>query len=459
MFSTKLRSAALLLGMSLVLVAPVSAQRTPMGTGPNLFTTQQDIEMGRALSQDAEGSLTLSEDAAARAYVQRLGKELADRAPGYRYPYDFEVFVDPDVRSMALPGGIIYLSSGLVTATQSEPQLAAVLAHQIGHVAARHGTQKISTEYSRLAAARQGRVSVNEAISRLNLTVNSDSLLSRYSSQAEQQADTIATQILYDTRFDPRQIPIAFQHLSGQEENGSRDFLFDHPTPPNRTAAIRRELQRLGPLPGSWRGDSAQFQTAQQLLRNESSFGLASRIGDDTATPSTRMTTYQGADFEIRYPDNWNIDQRGDRQRGDNVTLAPDGGIVSGALAYGMMINTFQPESQSSLFPRNSFNAPGGPIFNSTTVANATDQLIDELRRSNPNMRIVRKTSKRVGGFDALAVELNNDSPVGGNEIDHLTAILHSNGQLYYFLGVAPQYDDNKYSPVFDRMIASIRFY
>jgi predicted Zn-dependent protease len=411
---------------------------------------QQDIEMGRALSRTVEITSSLSDDVAARDYVRRLGSELAARAPGYRYPYEFRVFSDPDIRTMALPGGIIYVSSGLVTAMQSEPQLASVLAHQIGHIAARHGTQQVSAEYSRLG--RTGRITVNDAISRLNLTGESDSIVVRYNSQAEREADTIATQMLYDTRFDPRQIPTAFQHVIDQQRTGSRDFAFNHPTPPNRTALIRRELQRLGPLPGSWRGDSAAFRTAQQSLRNETSFGLA-RVDDNyVPRPSTRWTTYRGRDFELQYPDNWNVDSTT-----TSTIIAPDGGSISGDLAYGMMINTFQPENRG-FFGRNDFSLPGQSI-GGTSVSSATDQLIDELRRSNPNIRVIRRTSKRVDGFDAMAVELNNDSPLGGTEVDHLTAVLHSNGQLYYFLGVTRQADNSIYSPVFDRMINSIRFY
>jgi len=450
MFSTKAKSAAFLLGIVVALAVPLSAQRTALTPGTNSFTTQQDIEMGRALARNAESTLILADDVTARGYVRTLGSELAARAPGYRYPYEFRVFVDDDIRSMALPGGIIYVSSGLVTALPNEPQLAAVLAHQIAHVAARHGMQQVSAEYSRLG--RMGRSNVNDAISRLNLTTGPDSLVIRYNSQAEQQADMIATQILYDTRFDPRQIPVAFQTLVDQERNGSRDFTFNHPTQPNRTVAIRRELQRLGPLPGSWRGDSNAFRTAQQSLRNESPFGLASRDDDGTvARPSNRWATYRGRDFDIQYPDNWNVSESG-----SSTTLAPEGGSVSGDLAYGMMMNTFQPENQG-FFPRNDFSVPSQSL-NTSSVSSATDQLVDDLRRSNPNIRVIRKTPKRVDGFEAMAVELSNTSPLGGTEVDHLTAVLHSNGQLYYFLGVTRQSDKSLYSPVFDRMISSIRF-
>ncbi len=449
MFLSKAKSTALALGVLVAMSLPLLAQRTALRTGSNSFTTQQDIEMGRALARDAESTFTLSNDSSARGYVSTLGRELAGRAPGYRFPYEFRVFVDPDVRSMALPGGIIYVSTGLIAAMQNEPQLASVLAHQIGHVAARHGTQQVSSEYSRLST-RQTRVTVNDAISRLGLN-GPDSLVTRYNSQAELEADTIATQILYDARFDPRLIPTAFQHLIDQRDSGARDFAYNHPTPPNRTASVRRELQRLGPLPGSWRGDSAAFRTAQQNIRSDDGFGLAATDDDRLPADSNRWTVYQTADFEIRYPDNWRIDESG-----DSVILAPDGGIVSGDLAYGMMLDSFKPESRN-FFGRNDFSLPtqGQP---QSSLSEDTDQLIDKLQLSNPNLRVIRKTSRRVDGFDAMAVELNNSSPFGGTEIDHLTTVLHSNGRLYYFLGVTRQSDNSLHSPIFDRMIDSIRF-
>jgi hypothetical protein len=471
MFFKITKSAAFLLAIQLMVVAPLLAQRSSLApqrsdlipgvvSSANLFTPQQDIELGRVLSQDAAASFIFSEDAATRGYIRTLGSELAARAPGYRYPWQFNVFIDPEIRSLALPGGYIYVSSGLVTAMQSEPQLASVLAHQIAHVAARHGTQQVSSRYSQLTNTRGGRVTVNDAISRLNLTIDPDSPVSAFTTQAEQQADTIATQILYDSRFDPRLIPTAFQRLINQRDL-SRDFVANHPTPANRTAAIRRELQRRGPLPASWRGSSTAFQTAQQILRNESSIGLAGRVDDNNNpyAPSTRLTTYRGRDFDIQYPDNWRVESNA----GISVMLAPEGGIVRGELAFGMLMDTFQPRSQNifGLGGRNSFQFPGGgnDVLATTAISTATDQLIDELRRSNPNMRVIRRTPKRVDGFEAETVELNNDSPLGGTEVDSLTTVLHSNGLLYYFMGVAPQSSYNQYSSAFDRMITSIRFY
>ena len=84
--------------------------------------------------------------------------------------------------------------------------------------------------------------------------------------------------------------------------------------------------------------------------------------------------------------------------------------------------------------------------------------MVDDLRRSNPNLRVVRSVQKQLGGNAALEVELDNDSPLGGREVNRLTTVLY-NDVLYYFLGVTPQSDYNRYSSTFDRMIQSVRFY
>jgi hypothetical protein len=445
---TKRATSALCLATLILLVSPVFGQRTRVQTGFNLFTPQQDVEMGRVLAQDAESTLNLSQSNWAHGYINALGSQVAAHAPGYRYPFEFKIYNDPSIQSIALPGGKIYFSSGLIAAAQNEPQLAAIVAHQIAHVVARHGTERVSSAYSGRTDRRS--VSVTEAIESLGLRPDPGSILLKYSPQEEQEADTIAVQMLYDERFDPRQLPIAMQRLASQPNTLRQEFFRDHPEPANRTAAVRRELQRLGPLAANLRGDSPDLRTAQQNLRSEDVNGQNQVAANRPDLPSNRFVTYQGYDFEIRHPENWYVNETG-----NTITLAPEGGNVSGTLAYGMLIDTFQPRDRD-FFPRNSFNT--GQQQRSSSLSSATDQLIEDLRRTNANLRVVRTVQKQVAGLPALQVELTNDSSLGGREADTLTTVFH-NDVLYYFLGVAPQGDVNRYTPVFDRMIGSIRFF
>jgi len=151
------------------------------------------------------------------------------------------------------------------------------------------------------------------------------------------------------------------------------------------------------------------------------------------------MTTSNFQDIQFRYPDNWR--QYG---QGSAMTLAPDGGIINEALAYGMMMSIFEPDYHGQ-----------GRI----SLEEATDQLLNELQRSNPGMRITRShTPYRVGGRSGYLTEASNQSPGGGRETDRVFTTLSPDGQLYYFVGVAPQNDFNLYSNVFEDVVDSVRF-
>jgi beta-barrel assembly-enhancing protease len=452
MFSRKATAALVCLGL-LILITPLLAQRSRLIPSWNLFSTQQDVEIGTVLAQDAEATLTWSRETFAQDYIDALGNQLGDFSAGYKYPYEFRVFRDPSIQSFALPGGIIYLSSGLVLATQNEAQLAGVLAHQIGHVVARHGSQQLSDAYASRRTERLTNVSAEEVLSRLNVAVTPGSVLFRYSSQAEQEADTIAVQLLYDAGFDPQAIVSGMQRLSAQPVDLKGDFFRDHPAPSNRAAAIRREAQRLGPISAAGHEESADFRATQANLRAEGAPSSNRRGIARSELPSSRFVIYEGYDFDIDYPDNWTI-----TKAGSAVTLSPENGIVSGALAYGMLTDAFRPRS-SDPFGRSSFTVPGQSGRRTITLSAATDQLLEELRRNNPNLRIVRKRQKQIADLEALEVEMTNESPIGGLEVNRLVTVLRGNDGLSYFLAVAPETEANRYRATFDRMFSSIRFY
>jgi hypothetical protein len=124
------------------------------------------------------------------------------------------------------------------------------------------------------------------------------------------------------------------------------------------------------------------------------------------------------------------------------MTIAPDGGITNGALTYGMMMSTFENRGQSRI-----------------SLEEATDQLMSDLQRSNPGMRIMRShTPYRVGGLSGYLTEASNQSPAGGRETDWVFTTFSPDGELYYFVGVAPQNEFNRYSNAFEDVIESVKF-
>ncbi len=442
----KIKKTVLFLAVIALLALPVLADRTNLRPAWNLFSSQQDIEMGRALAGEADRTLQLVDQHNANTYIAALGMQLAAHAPGERFPYQFKIVNDDAINSFALPGGYIYVTTGLIEAAQNEPQLAGAVAHEIAHVVLRHGTAEVSQAYADdVPNASRRRVSVNDAMSRLNIRFEPDSIVLKHSREDERQADLIATQILYDTGFDPNQMTQFFQKITNDRSNATSDYFNNHPEAANRVARVRSELQKLGELPRNVRGDSPDFHSVKDRL-------MASNNWSAIDTNRNSMVAYRGRDIEFRYPGNWQVSDRG-----DSLSIAPDDGFVSGSLAYGMTIAAFQPQNSRN-FGRNSFAVPGTRPDN-TSLSNATDQLLDDLRQSNPNMRVVRSNERRtVDGAPAMVVELTNDSPLGGTETDWLVTVLRPNGLLRYFVGVAPQREFSKYRPVFEEIVASVQF-
>jgi hypothetical protein len=417
--------------------------------------------MGRALADDAERTLPLVSEGNSNTYLDALGRQLIAKMTGTRYPYQFKIVDDNTINAWALPGGFIYVTSGLIQAAQNEPQLAGAVAHQIAHVLLRHSTAQVSQAYAeQVPNATRGRVTVNDAFNRLNIVFEPNAAPLKYTREQERQAFVVATQILYDAGFDPQTMNQFFQRVSNDRSNRTTDFFTAHPDLNNRAATVRTELRNIGPLPRNLRGDSPDFHSVKDRLAavatNSGGWPSISDRNRPSANrgnlPSTRTALYSGRDIEFRYPENWRVSDGG-----DSITIAPDNGYVYSSLAYGMMIGTYEPQNRGN-FPRNSFSTQQGTRTNSTLSA-ATNELIDHLQQANPNMRVVRNAGRRtVDGAQAMVVELTNDSSLGGTETNWLVAVLRPNGLLRYFVGVAPQEEFNRYQSAFSNIVTSVQF-
>jgi predicted Zn-dependent protease len=110
--------------------------------GFNLFTVEQDVELGRQSAAKVSQEVPLLRDERVVNYVRALGAKLAAKAPGHGFPYQFSVVAAKEINAFALPGGFIYVNAGALAAAKNEGEIAGVIAHEISHVALRHGTNQ-----------------------------------------------------------------------------------------------------------------------------------------------------------------------------------------------------------------------------------------------------------------------------------------------------------------------------
>src|SRR6185503_14648748 len=107
--------------------------------GFNLFKPEQDIELGRQSAAQVSHQMPLLNDSSIVGYIQQVGKKLAARAGGYKFPYQCQVIATKDLNAFALPGGFVFVHADAIAAAKNEGELAGVMAHEISHVALRHG--------------------------------------------------------------------------------------------------------------------------------------------------------------------------------------------------------------------------------------------------------------------------------------------------------------------------------
>ena len=258
----------------LALLAPTAvAQRTRLKPGMNLFTPQQDIEVGREVEKQAESQLQMLRDKGVDDYLDRLGHRLATKAPGEKYPYQFKAVNDMNINAFALPGGFLFVNRGTIEAADNEAQLSGVIGHEIGHVALRHGTNQMTkASFAQLLAsgigAMSGSGSAASLLTRLGVGFGANSLLLKYSRDAERQADIVGTQILYDNNFDPRAMAQFFEMLEKESKTRPIQFFSDHPNPENRVSAVNAEIARMGGPLANYRTDSPEFHEIQKHVRS-----------------------------------------------------------------------------------------------------------------------------------------------------------------------------------------------
>lgn len=240
---------AFLVGLALLApVSGVSQAQSGSGSGFNLFSTEQDVELGKQSAAKVEAQMPMLSVPATSRLVEQLGRRLAANAPGPKFTYRFKVVNLSDVNAFALPGGFVYVHRGLVERARTEGQLAGVMAHEIAHVALRHQTRQVTKAYA--AQAGFGLLTslfdrgATQSSGMLNAVggLGMNALFLKFSRTAESQADASGAEIMSRAGYDPAEMADFFELLrqdAGSDPSRVAVFLSDHPSPVSREASIR----------------------------------------------------------------------------------------------------------------------------------------------------------------------------------------------------------------------------
>jgi beta-barrel assembly-enhancing protease len=452
-------------------VMPLSViAQTQIKYHSNKYSIQDDVKLGRQAAQEAEAQFPLLRDEQVQDYVERVGRRLVSSIPSqFQHPefqYYFRVVNARDINAFALPGGPMYVNRGMIEAARSEGEMAGVMAHEISHVALRHGTAQASKgqKYGLLAgiAGIAGTILGGPGVGQLAQAPFAVYLL-KFSREYETEADILGAQIMADAGYDPRDLANMFRTIEQQGGGSSGGFLSSHPNPRDRYARISREAQMLQVNAGT--RDSRDFARVQERLRGFQRAPSMEEIarggqryptGENTGNypnntpnnlPSGRVeypsSRYQGVSIfnggvRVNVPANWRQVNEG----GTSIWFVPEGGYGSyngqAVFTHGANFGVAQTSNRN--------------------LQRATEELINGLGQGNNRLRMSGGFQRStLDGRTALVSTLSNvNEATGRPEIVRLITTQLRGGQLFYMVAVSPQ-NERGFDAAFNTIARSVR--
>jgi predicted Zn-dependent protease len=213
----------------------------------NFYSVEREISLGRELAEELETSIRILNDPQITEYINRLGQNLV-RSSDAKVPFVIKVVDSEEINAMALPGGFLYVNTGLIRAASEEAELAGVMAHEIAHVAARHSTEQVSKgrffNFASLPLIFLGGPAGYTIRQAAGLMLPLQML--HFNRRAEREADFLGLQYLYKAGYDPTAFVSFFEKVKSQEKRKSGFLTKAFSTHPVTQDRIRKAQEQIG---------------------------------------------------------------------------------------------------------------------------------------------------------------------------------------------------------------------
>src|SRR5262245_11121240 len=358
---------ALLLG-GLLLLTQVQEQPS---SGVNFFSLERDIQIGSELAKEADSVQPLVREGTITSYFREVGSRLARNSPLPGLNYRFRIVNSRQGNAVTFPGGYIYVDRELIELTVNEHELAAILAHEVAHAAARHATAQLSRQLlvlapMSLAAVLPAQEGWKDELARLGISFGSKAPFWGYSIDQELEANTIAVQVLVKAGYSPYALSSILAKINASqasEKNVLPGYAFHHPQREEATLRLEADLEKQK-VPEHPLKPSPAFRSFHSAL-----IKLPAPVSDpvDQAINTILPNLYVHPEnyYRLSYPDGWQVRPTGL----SGAKIAPPGGIQPSRtgedLRTGVMFDLFDFGNRD------------------LSLEQATDRLIVSLREAN----------------------------------------------------------------------------
>lgn len=208
--------------------------------GANYYSVEQEWELGRQIEVQLNRDLQLVNDPTLTAYVRSMGQQLVQAAGADGVPWRFYVVADDAINAFNVPGGLVYVNTGLIAQSGSAAELAGAVAHEVGHGVARHGTKRLSkaNEANIVAGAVLGQS--GSVAGRVAAQVAAQGAFAKFSRDDERDADKRGVRYMAGAGYNPQGLANLLDRLAAQEQGGGVAIFRSHPLSSERVRNVQQ---------------------------------------------------------------------------------------------------------------------------------------------------------------------------------------------------------------------------
>jgi beta-barrel assembly-enhancing protease len=461
-----------LLVIALILPLAAHPQKTPKQADVKVQRTSlsrdQETQLGKQFAGQVEREMEVVHNAEVEKWLNQIGQNLAKTPQANAYPYYFKLVNDDSINAFALPGGPMYVHTGLLKAADSEGEVAGVLAHEMSHVALRHSAAQIGKQQTygalfqivglaagTLTTDQNGQCGLVCQITQAGTSLGENSLLMKFSRGYEHDADLNGARMMSSAGYDPIQLPQFFEKLvktqgTAAEPKGLALWMASHPATGSRIQYVSDDIKFYPQR--SYKANTRDFAKIKKIIATvpppkpqpgkliQAKQGATGRMNLPAG-----MKDYPANGFSIGFPNAW---QAGQAEPGGSLYMVPQGGVAKGQnggveLINGAMIDYYVPQAGAS----------------TANLDASTKEFLDGLQKGDPNLKADKPQRVQVGNRTALKTRLTTKTSVqqDPDQVVYLYTVARESG-LWYSALAGQKSKMTDLEPTFTQMINSVQF-
>lgn len=448
--------------------APKQPKQAEVKVQKTSLSRDQEMQLGKQFAGQVEREMEVIHNPEIEKWLNQIGQNLAKTPQANAYPYYFKLVNDDSINAFALPGGPMYVHTGLLKAADNEGEVAGVLAHEMSHVALRHSAAQIGKQQTygalfqivglaagTLTADQNGQCGLVCQITQAGTSLGENSLLMKFSRGYEKDADLNGARMMASSGYDPIQLPTFFEKLvktkgTSAEPRGLALWMSSHPATGSRVQYVSDDIKFYPQR--DYKASTGQFARIKKLVAAvppaKPQPGKLIQPKQEAAGRTnlpTGMKDYPANGFSMGYPSTW---QAGQAEPGGSLYMVPQGGVAKGQnggveLINGAMIDYYIPQAGAA----------------STNLDASTKEFLDGLQKGDQNLKADKPQRVIVGNKTALKTRVTTKTSVqqDPDQVVYLFTVARESG-LWYTALAGQASKMTELEPTFKQMIESVQF-